>query len=113
VCVRERWCVCVRERVVASAERFDSSPVEGSRRRSRTQGCVISKSVISYISWELMTLVIRLITFRADNISARALSRGVAAGAAPRKVEGYSNGCGGARPVHLIITMIKWIRTSR
>ena len=24
-----------------------------------------------------------------------------------------SNGCGGARPVHLIITMIKWIRTSR
>ena len=27
--------------------------------------------------------------------------------------KGISNGCGGARPVHLIITMIKWIRTSR
>jgi len=30
--------------------------------------CVISKLGISYISWELITLVIRLITFRDDNI---------------------------------------------
>ena len=36
---------------------------------------VISKSVISYISWDLITPVIRLITFRADNISARALGK--------------------------------------
>ena len=27
--------------------------------------------------------------------------------------KGVSNGCGGARPVHIIITMIKWIWTSR
>ena len=37
------------------------------------EGCVISKLIVSYISWDLITPVIRLITFRADNISARAL----------------------------------------
>ena len=35
----------------------------------------ISKSVISYISWDLLTPVIRRITFRADNISARAVRK--------------------------------------
>ena len=39
---------------------------------SETWGGVI-KSVISYISWDLISLVIRLITFLADRISARAL----------------------------------------
>jgi len=38
-------------------------------------GCVICKSVISYISWDLITPVIKLTTFRADNISARALGK--------------------------------------
>jgi len=45
------------------------------RERHLHQGCVISKSVISYISWDLITSVTRGITFRADNISARALGK--------------------------------------
>ena len=39
------------------------------------QGCVISEAAISYISWDLRTPVIRLITFRADIISAWALGK--------------------------------------
>ena len=35
------------------------------------QGCVVKKIVISYVSWELIPPVIKRITFRADNISAR------------------------------------------
>ena len=40
-----------------------------------TKGGVISELVISYISWDQMTPVIRLIAFRADIISARALGK--------------------------------------
>jgi len=47
--------------------------VFGLRGATGRYGCVISKLVIRYISWELIAPVIRLITFRADNISARAL----------------------------------------
>jgi len=115
------------------------------------------KSVISYISWDLTTPVIRLVTFQADKnqIPVHPLPepppqvapglrfqglglrvQGLIAGNRPtalrrnpvtrwksvwthaRKVDvrlpgkGNSNSYG-ARPVHLIITMIKWIRTSR
>jgi hypothetical protein len=54
-----------------SGSRF--SPCTLSLNVTCTYGGVISKLVISYISWELITPVIRLITFRADDISARAL----------------------------------------
>ena len=39
------------------------------------QGGVISDFVISYISWDLIIPVIKLITFRADIVSARALGK--------------------------------------
>jgi len=39
------------------------------------KGCVVSEFVISYISWDLITGVIRLINFLADIISARALGK--------------------------------------
>ena len=42
---------------------------ERDRRLPRDEDGVISKSVISYISWDLITPVIRLITVRADIIS--------------------------------------------
>ena len=42
---------------------------------SSGKGGVISDFVISYISWDLITPVIRLITFRADIIPARALGK--------------------------------------
>ena len=39
------------------------------------QSGVVSDFVTSYISWDLIIPVIRLITFRADNVSARALEK--------------------------------------
>ena len=55
-------------------------PTKPSRSTSRShplleKGGVFSKSVISYIGWDLITLVFRLITFRADIVSARALGK--------------------------------------
>ena len=41
----------------------------------KMQGGVISEFGISYINWDQITGVIRLITFRADNTSARDLLR--------------------------------------
>ena len=43
------------------------------RSSSPESGGVISEFLMSYISWDLITGVIRLITFRADIISARTL----------------------------------------
>jgi len=62
------------------------------------------------------------LVFKADRLlyhSTLGLTRRVQSAGVHRKVDvrlpgkGISNGCGGARPDHLIITMIKWIRTSR
>ena len=50
-----------------SGSRF--SPCTLSLNVTCTYGGVISKLVISYIRWELITPVIRLITFRADDMS--------------------------------------------
>ena len=53
----------------------DRTPFPSKSAPALAQGCVINQSGISYISWDLITPVIRLITFRADNISARALGK--------------------------------------
>ena len=62
---RFRGGLVFKAHILFLVNRFPHNPVR------LVEGCFISESVISYISWDLITPVIRLITVRADIISSK------------------------------------------